>query len=185
MLAAGRHSDDVRKSGRRRLLRVGLVRPRLDLVLSRCQNEMVRWPAPALSARPVKAGRWVCSAISGLLAVAQVVAFSHVAFVAHRICAEHGEAIHAIAPVESLAAPDCDSALGSVMPARGAGVGHDHEHCLCMAHSRERFVVPPRTSDVRPRVAVFQSWKVSQQAWPAPARALFLLAPKASPPASL
>ena len=160
-------------------------RPRLDLVLSRCQNEKVRWLALALSARPVKAGRWARWAICGLLALAQVVAFSHVALVAHRICAEHGEAIHAIAPVESLAVSDCDSSLRSVMPAQGAGVGHDHEHCLCMAHSRERFVVPPRTSDGRPRGAVFQSWKASKQVSPAASLSLFLLAPKGSPPISL
>ena len=40
-----------------------------------------------------------------------------------------------------------DNAPASVLAARGTAMGHDHEHCLCLAHGRERFVVLPRTSD--------------------------------------
>jgi len=133
----------------------------------------------------VKSGRWANSAVCGLLALTQVIAFSHVALVAHRICAEHGEAIHASLPVELVAAPDRDNALASILPARGAMLGHEHEHCLCMAHSRERFVVPPRTSDGLAPFAIVQPWLVLPQSSPALPLALFLLAPKGSPPASL
>jgi hypothetical protein len=133
----------------------------------------------------VNAGRCSRSALCGLLAVAQVVAFAHVALVAHRICAEHGESIHASPAVESLASADLDEALASVSPSRGAAVGHDHEHCLCMAHSRERFVVPPRTSAELVRVEIAHSWQGSPRLAPALSVALFLLAPKGSPPALL
>jgi hypothetical protein len=133
----------------------------------------------------VNAGRWSRSALCGLLAVAQVVAFAHVALVAHRICAEHGESIHASPVVDSLAPTDLDEALASVSPSRGAAVGHDHDHCLCMVHSRERFVVPPRTSTGLVRVAIAHAWQGSPPLAPALSVALLLLAPKGSPPALL
>jgi hypothetical protein len=120
-----------------------------------------------------------------LLVFAQVIAFSHVALVAHRICVEHGEAIHAGQPVEVAKDPVQDYAPASVLAARGAAMGHDHEHCLCLAHGRERFVVLPRTSDGLARVAMAGSWQGSPRLGPALPVALFLLAPKGSPPALL
>jgi hypothetical protein len=120
-----------------------------------------------------------------LLVFAQAMALSHVALVAHRICAEHGEAIHASQSDEAIRPPAPDSSLSSVLPARGAVVGHDHEHCLCMAHGRERFVVPPRTSAGLLAIGIDQLWQGSPRSAPAIPVALFLLAPKGSPPALL
>jgi hypothetical protein len=120
-----------------------------------------------------------------LLVFAQVIAFSHVALVAHRICAEHGEAIHAGQSVEAAKDQVQDNAPASVLAARGTAMGHDHEHCLCLAHGRERFVVLPRTSDGLARVAMAGSWQGSPRLQPALPVALFLLAPKGSPPALL
>jgi len=116
---------------------------------------------------------------------AQALAFSHVALVAHRICAEHGEAIHASQPDAAATPAAPDSSLASALGARGTAVGHDHEHCLCMAHSRERFVFPPRASAGLVAIWIDQLWQGSPRSVPALSVALFLLAPKGSPPALL
>ena len=133
----------------------------------------------------MKFGQWGRTAICGLLVFAQALAFSHVALVAHRICAEHGEAIHASRSDEASTPSAPDSSLASVLPARGAVVGHDHEHCLCMAHGRERFVFPPRTSAGLVVISLDHLWQGSPRSMPALPVALFLLAPKGSPPALL
>ena len=150
----------------------------------RCQIGSVSSSALAVAARPVQSGRRVRAAVCGLLAFAQVLAFSHVAFVAHRICAEHGEAIHASQPAVA-ATPATQDTPASVVPADGTSVGHDHEHCLCLAHGRERFVVLPRASVGSARVGITQLWQGSPRSTLALPVALFLLAPKGSPPASL
>lgn len=120
-----------------------------------------------------------------MLAFAQVLAFSHVALVAHRICAEHGEAIHASQPDTTAAPSVADSSRSSVLLSPDTTAGHDHEHCLCMAHGRERFVVPPRISDGQARVGIAHLRQGLPRPSPADSAALFLLAPKGSPPASL
>jgi hypothetical protein len=120
-----------------------------------------------------------------LLALAQVLAFAHVALVAHRICPEHGEALHASHPGETVAYPATNGVFASILPSPGAAVGHDHEHCLCIAQGRERFVVQARAGDGGERLAVAHPWQVSPRPSLAPTLTLFLLAPKGSPPASL
>ena len=124
------------------------------------------------------------AAVCGLLVFAQMLAFSHVALVAHRICAEHGEAIHTSQPAAAATFLAQDTRT-SVVPAGETAAGHDHEHCLCMAHGRERFVFPPRTSVGAARVGIAQLWRGSPRVALALPVALFLLAPKGSPPASL
>ena len=141
--------------------------------------------ALALAVRPVKSGRRGRAAVCGLLVFAQVIAFSHVALVAHRICAEHGEAIHASQQAEASTPLAPDGSLASVLPVRGAVLGHDHEHCLCMAHGRERCVVPPRTRVGPVAIWIDQRWQGSPRSVSALPVELFLLAPKGSPPALL
>jgi hypothetical protein len=124
------------------------------------------------------------AAVCGLLVFAQVLAFSHVALVAHRICADHGEAIHVSHPAAAATSP-APGTLAGVAPAGGTAAGHEHEHCLCLAHGRERFVVSPRTSDALAPTCIAQLWQGSPRSILARPSALFLLAPKGSPPASL
>jgi hypothetical protein len=117
-----------------------------------------------------------------LLAFAQVLAFAHVALVAHRICAEHGEAIHASQPGQANAPAGFDSSLASVVPSRGAAVGHAHEHCLCMAYGRDRFLVPQAASDGLSWFAAAHRCLISSRTSPALSITLLLIAPKGSPP---
>jgi hypothetical protein len=158
--------------------------PCLDPPDLQCQIGSVSSSALAVAARPVQSGRWGRAAVCGVLVLAQMLAFSHVARVAHRICAEHGEAIHTSQPAAAATLLAQDTRV-SVVPAGETAVGHDHEHCLCMAHGRERFVVPPRTSDGPVRMGIAQLWQGSLLSTLALPVALFLLAPKGSPPASL
>ena len=159
--------------------------PRLDRGWWRCQNDCVSQSALAFAASPVKTGSWSRSAVCGALVFAQVFAFAHVALVAHRVCAEHGESVHSSPPGETLAMAEPDEALARVSDAGTAAVGHDHEHCSCMAHSRERFVLPPCVAEAVSRLAEFPGWSPSSRPSPALAVELLLFAPKSSPPISL
>jgi hypothetical protein len=156
--------------------------PRLDLAKSRCQKQVVHRSLLAQAVRPAKAGRGARAAICGLLALAQVLAFAHGATVAHRLCAEHGEAIDVGLPDEANASSALDSALASVLPSPGAAIGHVHEHCLCMAYGRERFLVPQHAGAGVPWRTTAHRWLISPRPTPSLSVALFLLAPKGSPP---
>jgi hypothetical protein len=126
----------------------------------------------------VKAERWPRSVICGLLALAQLLAFAHIAVVGHRLCAEHGEAIHAgsrggAEPVRTL-----DVALAAPI----ASLGHEHEHCLCMVHGRERFLLPAPAGNRSSSLAVIRLRRVTPPFAAASVIALLSLAPKGSPP---
>ena len=127
----------------------------------------------------------VRSAVCGLLALAQLIAFSHVALVAHRICSEHGEAIHGNPLDDTAVFSGRDDESASFLPAGGDVAGHDHEHCLCMAHSRERLVFPSPTSAGPAYFATVQLRQVLDPPAHAVPVPLLFLAPKGSPPVSL
>jgi hypothetical protein len=118
--------------------------------------------------------------IGGLLALAQVVAFAHMALVEHRTCAMHGEATHgghgAVSPAFE------STLLPAAQPASDA-VSDGHDHCVCMALGRERFVLAPLGSDGMFAIvsAALQGIQVVQQS--ALSIAVLSLAPKNSPPA--
>ena len=120
------------------------------------------------------------SVLCALLAFAQVMAFTHVALVAHRTCALHGEAIHA---GELSASFDVAGGLASLSPSNVAIAGHEHEHCLCMAPGRERFLVSSRLHDGSPAPVLLTGVVLPTLVRvPSPIGQL-LLAPKNSPPA--
>jgi hypothetical protein len=118
--------------------------------------------------------------LCGLLAFAQVLAFSHAAFVAHRTCALHGESVHAGAVTSP---PRLTSSHPSTSPLAGDSAGHVHEHCLCMAQARARFLLSPQAHQASRCPAVAADHAIPFIARPASPIALLLLAPKSSPPA--
>jgi hypothetical protein len=125
--------------------------------------------------------RWGARAwMGGLLALAQVVAFAHIALVEHRTCVLHGEAMHGghVAPTAHVEVPTFPTA----QPADDAAFD-GHDHCVCMAPGRERFVLSPLGSDGSSSIASVEpaiSHSVDQ---PALSIAVISLAPKNSPPA--
>jgi hypothetical protein len=118
--------------------------------------------------------------VGGLLALAQIVAFAHVALVEHRTCAMHGETTHG---AHGAVSPDFELAsLPAARPVSDA-VSGGHDHCVCMALGRERYVLSPLGSDGMLAIVsvALQGLQVARQ--PVLSIAVFSLAPKNSPPA--
>lgn len=124
---------------------------------------------------------WARVAFCCLLVAAQLLTFAHGALVTHRICQEHGEAVHtAVHGVEpSVSAKSAPGLALEAQPIDAAG--HDHEHCLAMAHGRAKPVMPlPAWGGLIDQPAITE--------WSDPAPSLFpgvallSLAPKGSPP---
>jgi len=117
-----------------------------------------------------------------LLVLAQIFAFAHIAMVGHRICAEHGEAIHAsnVGSREALGEAPGRTGVALAVP---ASLGHEHEHCLCMAHGRERFLAGPPVDNRSPLLVLVRARSAPPTSAPASTIALLALAPKGSPPA--
>jgi hypothetical protein len=110
-------------------------------------------------------------------------AFAHIALVGHGICAEHGESIHAANVGLAELTGEAARTLGVVLRAPAASVGHEHEHCLCMAHGRERFLVTFSSGDRLSPPVLVCSRPAPATSTLASAIALWALAPKGSPPA--
>lgn len=129
--------------------------------------------------------------LSALLVIAflgsSLGSFVHKATERHARCPEHGEVIHvssasglAAAAVELAGAPA--DGLGAVArtPADNAA-GHEHEHCYLCPTSRERVGLVAAHSLLLPIHAASSAATPSSHAAP-PSLALYLLAPKTSPP---
>jgi hypothetical protein len=139
----------------------------------------VRWPLATSDRNAARAGKRLRLALCGLLAAAQLLAFSHVALVAHRICAMHGEVVHAGA----VAAPARHHAAHSATTSAQTDPSeHQHDHCLVMAGARERYVTPLASGADSPALAHTLPHTPSFCAGPVLRRALWPLAPKNSPP---
>jgi hypothetical protein len=118
-----------------------------------------------------------------LLAAAQGSAWLHAAVVAHVTCLEHGESIHA-APASSRDADPRDEGPDANRLTRSeAGVGA-HEHCAggALLRWRDLALSAPATAGA-PVVAPAAAFAPSFVAVGA-ADALYLLAPKTSPPSA-
>jgi hypothetical protein len=153
--------------------------PRLDLARGRCQKSVVRWPTLVLAASSVKAGKGTCSAICGLLALGQVLAFAHVILVGHRTCVLHGEVVH----VGSGNAPVTLEGVLTSVSSSSATLGHEHDHCLCMAPGRERFLSSALVNDGSSSLVLAGGHAIRLVVEPALPIALLSFAPKNSPPA--
>lgn len=118
--------------------------------------------------------------ISALLVLAQVVAFAHVGLVEHRTCALHGELVHPGHVTAGTAAEGRD--VTAIHALRGVEEG-DHDHCVCMAPGRERFVLSSSLADGLGPAMLGCAHGIQLAAAPALSIALLALAPKSSPPA--
>jgi hypothetical protein len=155
--------------------------PYLDDAIRQCQKKLVRRARilPAVTFARMKL--WARVAFCCVLAVAQLLTFAHGAMVTHRICPEHGEAVHtAVRGVESPVSAKTTPGLALQAQPIDAD-GHDHEHCLSMAHGRTKLVMPlPAWGGLIDEPAIAE--------WSDPAPSLFpgvallSLAPKGSPP---
>jgi hypothetical protein len=116
--------------------------------------------------------------LAALGVVSQLAGFAHLAYVRHVTCAEHGELIEAGAPA-AVAPPDAaETRMGAV----ASVAEHGHDHCAVALHRRQqarrtsvdelvsRAPEPAAPPHLEPRSAVLSI-------------AVFLVAPKNSPPA--
>jgi hypothetical protein len=119
----------------------------------------------------------------GLLAVAQILSSAHGALVSHRTCPEHGEAIHPGPTGRPTASPGlAKPAPVFAVYAEPAGVeGHQHEHCVSMAHARAKPEMPLLTWGGLLDLPAVTAW-VDTTPSLSPGVALLALAPKGSPP---
>ena len=121
---------------------------------------------------------------STLLLAAQLATLGHLLIVRHTLCREHGEAIHSGSPRQAQAMrPTHEGALAD--PAlRGGGqpAVHSHDHCLAQANTRERFALLPAPDSMPGPLLVAATPPSLSAVGTAPAVAVFLLAPKNSPP---
>jgi hypothetical protein len=152
----------------------------LDPARARCQKDRVR--RPKIAQQRVAAGSRgaICAALCGLFLTAQLLAFAHLAFVEHRTCATHGKLVHRARAAASV--KSARPAVGVARPASSAA-DEDHDHCVCLAPSRER--VLHASAGPQASVSVAAGWPHGIDVALAPARAIALLslAPKNSPPA--
>jgi hypothetical protein len=69
-----------------------------------------------------------------LLGVGYVLPALHFAFVAHRVCAEHGELLHSSSGVELAGTHRSpEESVGSISISPGNAAAHEHEHCGTLA----------------------------------------------------
>ncbi len=122
------------------------------------------------------------AASCGLLALAQILAFAHLATVGHQTCLEHGEAIHAGTRL-SIPAEQRTPVLAA-RSASSDSEGHEHEHCLSAAHGRAKLVLPPPAAmGVLVLCLASSTWADTARSFLADVD-LLALAPKGSPPVS-
>ncbi|MEZ4401807.1 MAG: hypothetical protein R3B06_17395 [Kofleriaceae bacterium] len=120
--------------------------------------------------------------VAVLCLVGQVVALFHLGLVRHVRCAAHGELVHADeVAVDDPVQATADQAPGDLAQLfnRSAAHGAEHEHCQ-LATDRTDVTVATALRVARP-TATTEAVAVVRTA-AVPVRALFRLAPKASPP---
>lgn len=127
---------------------------------------------------------------AAFLGFVHVAAISHMAFVAHARCAEHGDLVHVEAAPAAAARPaiEADHPSPQAVP-NDAHAAEDHDHCaLGLAPPDEGRVArgaPAPVLDADPPaapLAVLPSQARPASVSPAPPIAILLLSPKSSPP---
>jgi hypothetical protein len=119
----------------------------------------------------------VATCAAWLVAISHAAAVLHFALISHQICADHGEVVHADAPVHAA------STKASEPSAQAAGDHAGHDHCPLLGRrlDNQAMLVAPQATLAAPRAApcVLPPATVDR----APSRAeLLLAAPKQSPP---
>lgn len=129
--------------------------------------------------------RGSAAALALLWALAPILAYAHMLHVGHATCPEHGELVHldAAAPDAAAARPTDPLAGGGVaLESSEDGEAHEHQHCVAATARKAQAAV----SSARPALllaATATLQPVGREAIARPASALYLLAPKTSPPA--
>lgn len=111
--------------------------------------------------------------------VGNVGAALHQLLVAHKVCAEHGEAVHGDG---SRALPDVAADSRAVESALAAEAPDGHGHCGLSFNRRERFSLAPETSRCGKALASACSALVPAAKHQPRGVAALRLAPKTSPP---
>jgi hypothetical protein len=107
----------------------------------------------------------------------------HEASVAHVTCAEHGEVVDGDARLSSPTAEHSHDAAVLLAVEALPGAAHGHDHCALAAQARERAVALRSASLTERPQAQGLSAPAPEDAPRPAAIALYLLAPKSSPPA--
>jgi hypothetical protein len=121
--------------------------------------------------------------LAAVLVVSQASAWFHAVAIAHVACLEHGEAIHGrVLPAEDArAAPAGDE--GALRPDLATAAGHDH--CANAALLRWRDVALTAPVALLAFAPVAQSAPSAAARGVSPGSAVYRIAPKTSPPASV
>lgn len=129
---------------------------------------------------------------ASFVAFGYLAAISHMAFVAHAICAEHGELVHVEPAVGSSPEPAGDGSASASAPRALSLDVHpsdDHDHCVlgvappgeaAVERGAPREIVVPPDPIETPALEA-PSWTPPPVA-PAPPISILLLSPKSSPP---
>jgi hypothetical protein len=142
--------------------------------------------APAEQERSRARWRAFAFALTVVFGLAQALPVLHFVLVAHRLCAEHGEMLHA-AEVDDAASHASDVRPGPAPETRlvaSANEAHQHEHCGVVVSSHSHGVGltgPASTNAVLSQVTSADGSARTAHA----SIALLLYAPKLAPPASV
>jgi hypothetical protein len=155
-----------------------------DIGLPRCGVSRKLGDVTSLAAQPTTRSRslaaWVALVV--LLGVGHVLPALHFLFVAHHLCAEHGELVDAA--TESVGRAR-EKAPNQASVDAGSADGHSHEHCGVLAVVAAP-ALPVASSSVTQRLPAAEAVSVAAGARAAHVGIqLLLYAPKLAPPASV
>jgi hypothetical protein len=132
--------------------------------------------------------RYLAACVAVLVVFTQFSSFAHMLLVRHATCPEHGELIH---PDEDGAAPAHHDAVASHDKSQGPSIesgpesanGHGHDHCAVLAHRRDSTTLAAASNCPLPVPPPALAGIDGHRQILTPASfALYLLAPKNSPP---
>ena len=132
-----------------------------------------------------RSGKGATAALAAVCLLGPILGYAHMLLVAHARCPEHGELLHVEAPSasEPLAAPGVPTREPIVAAeSELASETHDHDHCVVTSARKTQAAVRSAgpslvVTDPVPRQVVDEGAAAS------PPIALYVLAPKNSPPA--
>lgn len=132
-----------------------------------------------------RSGKVSAGALAALCLLGPILAYAHMVSVGHARCPEHGELLHVDAP-ETGGAPAASSNAaresGVAPDSSLASESHDHDHCVVTSARKTQAAV--KSAGPALPVATPQLLHLARQSTSARAPiALYVLAPKNSPPA--
>jgi hypothetical protein len=133
--------------------------------------------------------RYLAACVAALCLVAQFSSFAHMLLVRHATCPDHGELIHANEEggSASIERGQLANASEEQVPAfearRDAASEHGHDHCAVLANRRDSTTLTAAQSPVLIGPPGLSGIQDHQEDLRPVSFALYLLAPKNSPPA--